>query len=144
MDRDLPAEQMRVGDEEREAVVAALHEHASSGRLDAEELDARVEQALHSRTRSDLAVLLRDLPDAQQPAQRPVRPSRAVARFRYSAGVWAVFSVFFIVLWALGDSESFWPVWPILGWGLAVALQGIKVLTGSDEGDDEPGLPRGA
>ena len=133
MDRDLPAEQMRVGDEEREAVVAALHEHASSGRLDAEELDARVEQ-----------VLLRALPDAPQPAQRPVRPSRAVARFRYSAGVWAVFSVFFIVLWALGDSESFWPVWPILGWGLAVALQGIKVLTGSDEGDDEPWLPRGA
>ena len=149
MDRELPpAELMRVGDDERERVVTLLHQHASLGRLEAEELDARVEQALQARTRSDLEVLLRDLPDERLPAQRPARPRKAVARFRHHASVWAVMSVFFIVLWALGDSGDFWPVWPILGWGLAVALQGVKLLTAGDD-DEEPGeerdaLPRGA
>jgi hypothetical protein len=148
MDPEVPAEQLRVGDDERERVVTALHAHASRGRLDAEELDARVEQALHARTRGELDVLLRDLPDERAPAQRPARPRQAVARFRHHAGVWAVMSVFFVVLWALSDSGSFWPVWPILGWGLAVALQGVKLLTAGDEvdetGDKPDALPRGA
>jgi hypothetical protein len=144
MDREVPADLVRVGDDERERVVTALHEHASRGRLDPDELDARVEQALRARTRSDLDGLLRDLPT--EPTLAGVRrsPRPAVLRFRRHAGIFAVMAVFFIVLWALGDSDSFWPVWPILGWGIALGLQGVKLLTAGDDEDEPDALPRGA
>jgi Domain of unknown function (DUF1707)/2TM domain len=136
---------VRIGDEERERTVAVLHEHASRGRLDPEELDERVERALRSRTQEDLDALTADLPaDAPAPAKRP---NRQVQRFRRNVGIWAVMSVFFIAIWAAGGAGSFWPVWPILGWALALGIQGVKLLTG-DEEPDEPGeerdaLPRG-
>jgi Domain of unknown function (DUF1707)/2TM domain len=148
MDREVPPELVRVGDDERERVVTALHEHASRGRLDPEELDSRVEQALRARTRSDLAGLLRDLPAEQPAASAPARPRRAVLRFRRNAGIFAVMAVFFIAIWAAGGGGSFWPVWPILGWGIALGIQGVKLLTAGDDADepgDEPdALPRGA
>ncbi len=130
----MAGELVRVGDDERERVVAALHEHASRGRLDPDELDERVERALAARTRADLAALTRDLPDEGPPPPAP-RPSRAVVRFRRNLGIFAVMALFFIAIWALGDSDSFWPVWPILGWGLALGFQGVRLLTGGD--DDE-------
>lgn len=137
---------VRIGDEERERTVALLHEHASRGRLDPEELDDRVERALRARTRGDLAALTADLPDAAAPAPSPRRPSRGVHKFRRSIGIWAVMSVFFIAIWAAGGGGSFWPVWPILGWALALGIQGVKLLTGGDEpeDDDRDALPRGA
>lgn len=42
---------------------------------------------------------------------------------------WAVFGVFFVVLWALTGAGYFWPVWPILGWGLGVATTGVLAYT---------------
>ena len=54
----------RVGDDEREQTVALLHEHASSGRLDPDELGTRVEAALSARTRAELAEVVTDLPAA--------------------------------------------------------------------------------
>jgi hypothetical protein len=134
---------VRIGDEEREQTVALLHEHASRGRLDPEELDDRVERALQARTRDDLAALTADLPEAAAAPAR--RPSRPVQRFRRSVGIWAVMSVFFIAIWVAGGGGSFWPVWPILGWALALGIQGVKLLTGGDEPDENDGdaLPRG-
>jgi hypothetical protein len=36
-------------------------------------------------------------------------------------------SAFFITLNALGGSNNFWAIWPILGWGIGVALQGLSL-----------------
>ena len=132
---------VRIGDEERDRTVTLLHEHASRGRLDPEELDDRVERALRARTRDDLAALTADLPaPAAAPAPAP-RPARQVQRFRRNVGIWAVMSVFFIAIWAAGGGGDFWPVWPILGWALALGIQGVKLLTGDDEppADRRPG-----
>jgi hypothetical protein len=44
------------------------------------------------------------------------------------AGTFVVVSVLLVVIWAFTDQGYFWPVWPIAGIGLALALQGWKVF----------------
>ncbi len=51
-----------MSDLEREAVVEELRVHAVAGRLDADELAARAEQAYSARTVLELTNVLRDLP----------------------------------------------------------------------------------
>jgi hypothetical protein len=53
---------LRVSHEDRDQVAEALRVAAGDGRLTADELDERLEQALTARTYDDLAVLLTDLP----------------------------------------------------------------------------------
>ncbi|MFC5748742.1 DUF1707 SHOCT-like domain-containing protein [Actinomadura rugatobispora] len=53
---------MRIGDAERDAVTAALHEHFAAGRLDREELDERLTATLAAKTQGDLKAVVRDLP----------------------------------------------------------------------------------
>ena len=55
-------EQVRASHDEREAVVRRLRDAAAEGRIDLDELDARLEQALKSRTQGELAALTADLP----------------------------------------------------------------------------------
>ena len=38
------------------------------------------------------------------------------------------FSIFFFVLNALTDFGDWWFYWPVLGWGLAVLIQGLSVV----------------
>ena len=63
---------MRVGDADRQRVVAELQRHYVEGRLTSEELGERVDRALAARTEGDLAPLLEDLPapEATQPVVR--------------------------------------------------------------------------
>ncbi|MDL4774888.1 MULTISPECIES: DUF1707 SHOCT-like domain-containing protein [Thermomonosporaceae] len=53
---------LRIGDAERDAATAALHDHFAAGRLDRAELDQRLGAALGAKTRGDLRGVLRDLP----------------------------------------------------------------------------------
>lgn len=54
--------QVRVSDADREATAAELREHYAAGRLTAEELDERLDQAFAAKTRSDLGAVMHDLP----------------------------------------------------------------------------------
>ncbi|WP_433240648.1 DUF1707 SHOCT-like domain-containing protein [Streptosporangium sp. CA-135522] len=54
---------LRIGDAEREAAMAALREHYAQGRLTHEELEERIELALSARTGRELALAHADLPD---------------------------------------------------------------------------------
>lgn len=51
-------------------MVERLRDAAAEGRIDLDELDARVEQALNSKTHSELAVLTADLPKVESAAGR--------------------------------------------------------------------------
>ena len=35
-----------------------------------------------------------------------------------------VFMAFFVVLWAVSGGGHFWPIWPMLGWGLGLVNSG--------------------
>jgi hypothetical protein len=65
---DLPA--VRASDADREAAVATLREHLSSGRLTLDEFAERVDEAYAARTSGELERVSRDLPAAPGPATR--------------------------------------------------------------------------
>jgi Domain of unknown function (DUF1707) len=58
---------VRVGDADREAVAAQLREHYADGRLTLEELNERLDQAFAAKTKADLNIVMRDLPQAARP-----------------------------------------------------------------------------
>lgn len=60
--RRAPEGHIRVGDAEREQVIARLREAADEGRLTLDELSGRVERAYRCRTHGELAQLVADLP----------------------------------------------------------------------------------
>ncbi|MET9370952.1 DUF1707 domain-containing protein [Streptomyces griseoflavus] len=63
--------ELRASHDDREAVVEQLRDAAAEGRIDFEELDSRLEQALRSKTHAELAVLTADLPAPHAPGDQP-------------------------------------------------------------------------
>ena len=104
---------MRASEAEREEAVEELRRHASVGRLDADELERRVEAALGARTLDDLATLKDDLPE--------IVPSEFGEHLR----VYLAVNALLVAIWAVTGAGYFWPVWPLMGWGLAVVLHGV-------------------
>jgi hypothetical protein len=98
---------VRVSDHEREAIAQALRQHAVEGRLDAAELEARLERAYGASLRADLVPLLADLPAAPAP-----RPPAQPADPLWIAPVIPL-AVLLIAIWALTGGGYFWPIWPI-------------------------------
>jgi hypothetical protein len=98
------SDELRIGTREREEAVKILGEHLSEGRLQVDEYEERVSEAVEARTRGELRPLFRDLPGPypsfMAPPVRPVQavpvpvyPQRAVVgyeesdRYRVVAGV---------------------------------------------------------
>jgi hypothetical protein len=55
-------------------------------------------------------------PPVAEPVVAPPRPRRGDQDLR----AWAATSVLLVAIWALTGLGYFWPVWPILGWGVFV------------------------
>lgn len=72
--------QLRIGDSERDAAVAALGEHYAAGRLTKQEFDERADRAAAARFNADLAPLFADLPDGRRAAARQGSEAPATAR----------------------------------------------------------------
>ncbi|OEJ36119.1 DUF1707 SHOCT-like domain-containing protein [Streptomyces subrutilus] len=69
--RPAPSGELRASHDDREAVVEQLRDAAAEGRIDLDELDSRLEQALTSKTHAELAVLTADLPRPTSAEGRP-------------------------------------------------------------------------
>jgi hypothetical protein len=107
---------IRVADADRERVAERLRRAAGEGRLAPEELEERLEAAFAARTQADLAPLVADLPSDPPPA-RP-RPARRGGGRHGELRAFAATSILLVAIWALTGAGYFWPVWPILGWGV--------------------------
>ena len=103
--------ELRASDADREAVAERLRAAAGEGRLTPAELEERLESAFSARTETELRPLTADLP---APVVRP-RPGR----LRPDFGPYVSVSLMLIGIWALTGMGYFWPVWPILGWGIS-------------------------
>ncbi|MFD0688826.1 DUF1707 SHOCT-like domain-containing protein [Actinomadura fibrosa] len=80
------ADDLRIGDAERDAVMVALHDHFAAGRLDRAELDERLGTVLTAKTRRDLRAVVRDLPgDSGLPEPSPAGPAPGRAAFGHAA-----------------------------------------------------------
>lgn len=133
--RSGPRQGVRASDAEREKTVSLLNQHHVDGRLTAEEFSDRVEAALAARTRSELDVLLTDLPSPIERApagQAPVmagggpgwRPSRPAIVAMTLLGVALLVGV--VASWVRGPGPPFFffpffPLFPLLFWGFVVA-----------------------
>ena len=109
---------LRASDAERDAVVDRLAVHGAAGRLNAEELEQRTASALRAQTVAELEALEADLPAAPVRRPRVARGARIpeLGRFRVYLPVMALL----VAIWALSGAGYFWPVWPALGWGVAL------------------------
>ncbi len=94
---------VRASDAEREQVAETLRTHAVAGRLDPEELEARLDRAFAARTRADLEPLVADLPTS---APRPRRRTRHLPPV-------IPLAILLVAIWALTGAGYFWPIWPI-------------------------------
>lgn len=48
--------------------------------------------------------------------------------FKIHLTLYLLVNTFLIAIWAAGGVGSFWPIWPILGWGIALALHGAPLI----------------
>ena len=123
---------LRVSDAERERAVDLLSEHAAQGRLGVDELDARLEAALAARTRGELLALTSDLPDdpggGRSTTTRRRASRTALTLFSGQLAAFVTVNLVLVIVWALAGGGYFWPAWPMLGWGLALAKGGACVL----------------
>ena len=117
---------VRASDADRERVVELLRDHAAAGRLDVEELDQRTEAAYRARTVDALEALSRDLPaDSSRPPEP--RRSRIDPGLAARLAPFVLVNLMLIVIWAATGAGYFWPMWPLLGWGIGLASQGLGV-----------------
>jgi hypothetical protein len=108
--------ELRAADADRERTAERLRAAAAEGRLSPDELEERLEVALAARTYAQLEAAVADLPAAEPPA---ATPARAVDPERRA---FLLTSLLLVAIWALTGAGYFWPVWPILGWGVFVVV----------------------
>lgn len=138
---------LRAGDAERDQLGAVLSEALAAGYLSMEEFETRTEEALTARTVGELAALQQDLPIARPvhatPATRSVEPvppaqpdvvaaARRGLRSHLASyvGVMALLIGIWLVAGITAGAWYFWPIWPMLGWGIGVVSHVVPVLTG--------------
>jgi hypothetical protein len=52
--------------------------------------------------------------------------------------VYTLVNTFLVVIWAVtGDGGFFWPIFPMVGWGIGVVMNAWDVFGGGDEFDEE-------
>ncbi|MEU6131724.1 DUF1707 domain-containing protein [Saccharopolyspora sp. NPDC047091] len=113
---------LRIGDAEREAAIALLGEHLTSGRLDLVEYDERCAEVVAARSGADLDALFSDLPDTAKtggatwaPGRRPARarPRTEVLLGVGGAVLLLVLTVVTRDLWLLGLLAIFLIAWAV-------------------------------
>jgi class 3 adenylate cyclase len=121
---------LRASDADRERVVALLREHYESGRLSDDELSDRVEAAYGARTDAELDALTADLPSPHHPAPRRRRRRRGglAASVRVHSTIYAIVNLMLVAIWAASGGGYFWPIWPILGWGIGLGCHAAPLL----------------
>jgi hypothetical protein len=80
--------------------------------------------------------------DNQQKDQRLWQLARKRAAFKWSLASYMFVNAFLVAIWYFSSEDGdhyFWPIWPMLGWGLGIAFQyfsayhGDKVFTTEEE-----------
>jgi class 3 adenylate cyclase len=132
------AGELRAGDLDRERTAVALRDHFGAGRLSEEELSERLDAVYAARTVGELDALTSDLPGPAGAAVTPA-PRRYVTRHgsalrtsvKIHATTYTLVNLLLIAIWAAAGGGYFWPIWPILGWGIGVAAHAAPVLAGA-------------
>ena len=107
---------MRISDLDRDSAARRLCDAAGAGVLSVNELEWRLDKVLSAATHGQLEALLLDLP-----APRTVRASAVRDWLRAHVGAFAIVNSGLAAIWAAAGSGYFWPVWPLIGWGMLIS-----------------------
>ena len=70
--------------------------------------------------------MAKDADDIRAFAKKRVKAQREFKQFLW---VWLAVSILVIAIWALTGAGYFWPMWPILGMGVAALFTGLDAYT---------------
>jgi hypothetical protein len=126
-------------DRERERAVVLLRDGGAEGRLTPEELEERVERALAARTRGELASVVGDLPDGAAATKAAPAVDGGRGAMRRQVASYAAVNLLLIVVWAISGAGYFWPIWPLLGWGLGLVKHQVRHGSAGHRGPTRPG-----
>jgi hypothetical protein len=126
---------IRVGDREREKVIARLGQAFTQGYLSIPDYETRLDQAFEAETVGALGEVLGDLPVGRimraDPQRRAARAAAARRGVRIHLAAYLAASLLMIGIWlAVAMTVGawyFWPVWPILGLGAGVVSHAVPV-----------------
>lgn len=125
--------------------VSRIIRHALSNRADRDTIshDELVEIAASSGIpRERLEAVVEELE-----ANREIEAARAEwvrrrrAKFQRDLIVYVATNAFFVLIWLVASRGYFWPIWPILGWGIGMFFEWQKAYMMSDA-DIERGARR--
>ncbi len=128
-------ETARAGDRERARTANDLGQALTQGYLTMPEYEDRLQSTFQAQTADELRRLVADLPvsrmrrhDPRRHAaqQRAARMSVRIHLAAYVAGALLMLGIWLAVGLG-GGGWYFWPVWPIIGWGIGVASHAIPV-----------------
>ena len=125
----------RAGDPEREKTANDLGQALSQGYLTMSEYEDRLHRAFGANTTGELRTLVADLPVTRLRRNDPRRKAAQIRAARLSVrihvGVYLAVSLLMLGIWLAvglgGGGWYFWPVWPIMGWGIGVASHAIPI-----------------
>lgn len=126
---------VRVGDRERENLIARLGQAFAQGYLSLPDYESRLDQAIQATTRGAVGQVLGDLPVGRiardDPRRRAAKIAAARRGVRVHLAAYLAASLLMIGIWLsvalTAGAWYFWPVWPILGMGIGVVSHAVPV-----------------
>ena len=73
----------------------------------------------------------------EEQRQQAIRRIQAKRGFRAHLAVYLAVNALLVLIWAITSATYFWPVWPMLGWGIGVVSHGVGVYFGPSEISEE-------
>jgi hypothetical protein len=112
-----PDAPIRAGDADRERVAEQLRRHAAAGRLDAGELEARLDRVYAVPYVHEVQAALAELPPEREPVAGPGPPRHA------HDGAWrpAAFAAAIVALIIVTSATGAWALWWLM-WPIAIVL----------------------
>lgn len=79
-----------------------------------------------------------ELPDRTELRDRAVKNLKKRRDFHAHLLVYVLVNAFFVVIWAVTmPGGFFWPLFPLVGWGIGVAMNAWDVYRGGEPAEDQ-------
>ncbi|MEU5874551.1 DUF1707 domain-containing protein [Glycomyces sp. NPDC047369] len=147
---------LRISNADRDKAIEQLRAALDEGRIDLAEFDERSMAAYSAKTNAELDLIFEDLPGgrpkvgevvpAGETAPAPAAPAerrrgnplRRIPALQGLITVGLITTGVWFATWVgTGEMPYFWPIWPILGLGIATVLQVVNMGFGGDGDDDD-------
>jgi uncharacterized ion transporter superfamily protein YfcC len=85
---------------------------------------------------SDMAIAHDDAARQEELRERAIKRLKKQRDFRGHLLVYILVNSFIVVIWAVTGSGFFWPIFPMVGWGIGVVMNAWDAYGRDDFGED--------